>query len=116
MAKIVVHRKGYVTKSGTRVKPSTFKVKDRGKPGHGKKYFEITRTGVLGEGFMTMPAARQHAILRSVVKKDGEMSVQGRLQALATFNKNVNPVLSRRAQELRSWVAANFEGTKYVGR
>lgn len=37
MAKLLVKRKGYVRKDGTRVKSSSFKIKDRGKKGRTPK-------------------------------------------------------------------------------
>jgi len=116
MAKLRVRRKAYTTKKGTRVGAISFTVKDRGNRGRGAKIITITNPGVLGSGFMSLPVAQQHQILKANAQKYGEMSTQGRLQALATFNKNTNPSLAKRAQELRSWVAGNFDGKKYVGR
>ena len=111
-----IKRKGYTTKAGTRVKSASFKVEDRGKPGRGEKVITIKRKGILGTGFMSKPVVEQHRILKTSTQKYGEKSTQGRLQALATFNKNVNPKVSKKAKELRSWVANNFEGKKYTGR
>jgi len=76
----------------------------------------MKRSGILGEGFFSKPVSKQHAILKSSTKKYGEKSTQGRLQALAVFNKRKNPSLSKKATGLRSWVAKNFEGKKYIGK
>lgn len=116
MPNLRIHRKAYTTKRGTKVSATSFSIKDRGNKGRGVKIITITQPGVLGAGFMSLPVAEQHKILIRTTKKYGEMSTQGRLQALATFNKNTNPSLAKRAQELRSWVAGNFQGTKYIGR
>lgn len=111
-----VHRKAYTNKKGVHVKATTFKIKDRGAKGRGKVKIPITRKGILGEGFMSMPVTKQHKILKTTTRKYGEKSTQGRLQALAVFNKRKNPSLSKKATGLRSWVAKNFEGKKYIGK
>ena len=113
---LTVKRKAYTTKRGVKVKASSFKIKDRGKPGRGKKTITIKEKGILGTGFMSMPVTKQHKILKTSTKKYGEKSTQGRLQAISVFNKNVNPKVSKKAADLRSWVAKNFEGKKYIGR
>lgn len=111
-----VKRKAYTTKRGVHVKATSFSIKDRGLKGRGKKLITIKRKGVFGEGFFSMPVAKQHSVLKASTTHYGEKSTQGRLQAIATFNKNVNPQLSNKASNLRSWVAKNFEGKKYIGR
>jgi hypothetical protein len=111
-----VHRKGYVTKRGVKVKATSFSIKDRGAKGRGEVKIPITRKGILGEGFMSMPVTKQHSILKTSTRKYGEKSTQGRLQALANFNKRTNPQITKKATGLRSWVAKNFEGKKYIGR
>jgi hypothetical protein len=111
-----VKRKAYTTKRGVHVKATSFSIKDRGKIGKGPKLITIKRKGIFGEGFMSMPVIKQHKILKTSTKKYGEKSTQGRLQAISTFNKNVNPTVSKKASGLRTWVAKNFEGKKYIGR
>lgn len=111
-----IKRKAYIKKDGTKVKSSTFLIKDRGLHGRGPKIITMTKPGLLGTGFFSKSVAEQHRILKRAAVKYGEKSVQGDMQAKATFNKNVNPVLSRKAQRLRSWVAKNFDGDKFIGK
>lgn len=111
-----VTRRAYTTKKGRMVKSSTFLIRDRGLPGRGPKLIPIKRSGLLGVGFFSKSVAEQHRILKGAARKYGEKSVQGDMQAKATWNKNVNPALSHKAQRLRSWVARNFDGKKYIGK
>lgn len=111
-----IKRKAYTKKDGTKVKASVFLIKDRGLRGRGPKIIPITKPGLLVTGFFSKSVTEQHRILKKAARKYGEKSVQGDMQAKATWNKNVNPVLSHKAQRLRSWVAKNFDGKRYIGK
>ena len=105
------HRKGYrrkafASKRGgkrvrvtqTRVRPSTFRVRDRGKPGKGPKIIPPLERGALGgAGFFKRPAKDQERIVFNRAKKLGERKVVGELRALQVFFKRTSPTKSRRA-------------------
>ena len=109
MNKLTVHRKSYIRSDGTRIKATTYKTPDKGAPGRGPRFLPKPKPDMLGRGFFELPLARQETILKGKVKKYGNMPVQGELQVLSTFNKVINPYLSKRAAELRKWVANNHK-------
>src|SRR5215210_379385 len=116
MAKLTVRRKGHTRKAFTakrggkkvkvakgQVKPSTFKISDRGKPGRGPKVIPPLEEGALGgSGFFD----------RS--KEMGERKVVGELRALQVFFKTADAQKSRRALELSKKVAGSFKDRKEV--
>jgi hypothetical protein len=127
--KITVRRKGYrrgaytakrggkkikVTKA--RVKPSTFKISDRGKPGRGPKVVPPLEEGALGgPGFFNRSNEEQEQIVFNRAKEMGERKVVGELRALQVFFKTTDPQKSRRALELSKKVAGSFKGRQEVG-
>jgi hypothetical protein len=129
MAKsMTVRRKGYTRKAFTatrggkkvrvakaRVKPSTFKIRDRGKPGRGPKVVPPLKKGVLGgPGFFNRPSDEQKQIVFRRAKKMGEKKVVGELRALHVFLKRTSPQKSRRALALSKKVAGSFKGKQQV--
>lgn len=128
MAKLTVRRKGYARKAFTakrggkkvrvskgRVKPSTFTIRDRGKPGRGPKVVPPLKEGALGgPGFFNRPNAEQKQIVFRRAKKLGERKVVGELRALQVFFKTTQPQKSRRALELSRQVAGSFKGKQSV--
>lgn len=129
MAKLIVHRKGYSRKSFTatrrgkrvavaaaKVKPSTFKVSDRGRSGRGPKVVPPLAKGALGgPGFFKRSNMEQKNIVFNRAKKLGEKKVVGELRALQVFFKTTQPQKSRRALQLSKQVTGTFKDTRYVG-
>ncbi len=129
MVKLTVRRKGYTRKAFTakrggkkvkvaeaRVKPSTFKISDRGKPGRGPKVVPPLEKGALGgPGFFNRSGDKQKQIVFNRAKKMGEKKVVGELRALQVFFKTTDPQKSRRALELSKQVAGSFKGKQQVG-
>lgn len=129
MAKLTVRRKGYRRKafsakrgdkkirvSGSTVKPSTFKIRDRGKPGRGRKVVPPLEKGALGgPGFFSHPRGEQKQIVFRHAKKMGEKKVVGELRSLQVFFKGTDPRKSKRALELSKQVAGSFKGKQNVG-
>jgi hypothetical protein len=112
---LVVHRKGYRRKDGTWVRPTTFKIRDRGAPGRGRKVIKIRHPGRLRElGYsVDKPAHVRRRALRKAVRKYGERSVIGMLHAQAVFRKRTDS--ARKVFEAdRTWVAKFYGG--YRGR
>jgi hypothetical protein len=129
MAKtITVRRKGYKRKGYTatrngkkvkvgpaRVKPSTFKIRDRGKAGKGPKVVPPLEKGALGgPGFFARSESEQERIVFERAKVMGEKKVVGELRALQVFFKRTDPEKSRQALELSKKVAGSFRGNKEV--
>ena len=128
MAKLTVRRKGHTRKAFTakrggkkvrvgkaRVKPSTFTIRDRGKPGRGPKVVPPLKEGALGgPGFFNRRNAEQKQIVFERAKKLGEKKVVGELRALHVFFKTTQPEKSRRALELSKQVAGSFRGKQEV--
>jgi hypothetical protein len=129
MAKLMtVHRKGYRRKAYTArrrgkkvrvsksvVKPSTFKISDRGKPGRGPKVVPPLEKGALGgPGFFNRPNGEQEQIVFRRAKKMGEKKVVGELRALQVFFKTTDPRKSRRALALSKQVAGSFKGKQKI--
>jgi hypothetical protein len=132
MAKLTIHRKGhtrkaFTTKRGdktqkkvrvakTQVKPSTFKTRDRGKPGRGPKVIPpLEKGGLGGAGFFDRSNDEQEEVVFDRAKEVGERKVVGELRALQVFFKATDPQKSRRALELSKKVAGSFNDRQEVG-
>lgn len=129
MAKLTIRRKRHTRKAFTakrggkkvkvakvRVKPSTFKISDRGKPGRGRKVVPPLEEGPLGgPGFFDRSNDEQEQIVFNRSKEMGEKKVVGELRALQVFFKTIDPKKSRRALELSKKVAGSFKDRQEVG-
>src|SRR5215218_2055111 len=129
MAKLTIHRKGHTRKAFTakragkkvkvtkaRVKPSTFKIRDRGKPGSGPKVVPPLEEGALGgPGFFNRSEDEQEQIVFNRANEMSERKVVGELRALQVFFKTTDPQKSKRALELSKKVAGSFKGKQEVG-
>jgi hypothetical protein len=129
MAKLTVRRKGHTRKAFTakrggkkvkvakgQVKPSTFKISDRGKPGRGPKVIPPLEEGALGgSGFFDRSNEEQEQIVFNRAKEMGERKVVGELRALQVFFKTADAQKSRRALELSKKVAGSFKDRQEVG-
>jgi hypothetical protein len=129
MAKLTIRRKGHTRKPFTakrkgkkvkvakaRVKPSTFKISDRGKPGRGPKVVPPLEEGALGgSGFFDRSNEEQEQIVFNRAKEKGERKIVGELRALQVFFKTTDPQKSRRALELSKKVAGSFKDRQEVG-
>jgi hypothetical protein len=128
MAKLTIHRKGHTRKAYTakrngktirvgrsRVKPSTFKTRDRGKKGRRAKIVPPLEKGALGgSGFFDRTNGEQEQIVFERAKEVGEKRVVGELRALQVFFKTTDPQKSKRALELSKKVAGSFKGKQEV--
>src|SRR5919205_2408568 len=123
MAKLTIRRKGHTRKAFTtkrggkkikvakaRVKPSTFKISDRGKAGRGPRVVPPLKEGALGgPGFFNRLDEEQEQIVFNRAKEVGERKVVGELRALQVFFKTTDPQKSKRALELSKKVAGSFK-------
>lgn len=125
MAKLRIQKSGYVRKAyvrkggigvrGTRVKPTSFTIKDRGKPGRGKQIIKAKATGALkqfGYGYSDSDAQRRIALRRiaSKVRKGGVMKGEeqrylGRVGAGAVWFKRTKPLYARRARMDKTYLS-----------
>jgi len=117
------HRKGYVRKDGVRVKPTkvkaskvsptTYEMVDRGARGRGKKIIPTLKRGTLGVDF-SKPAKERRKQEIKLAKKIGEKKVVSKLIALEVLNKRVNPSLAKKAKADAHFIAGSFKGKKQV--
>lgn len=121
MAKLIIRRKGHARKAYTakrggktirvgksQVKPSTFKISDRGKKGRGTKVVPPLEKGALGgPGFLNRSNEDQEKIVFKRANKLGEKKVVGELRAQQVFFKTTDPQKSKRALELSKSRAAS---------
>jgi hypothetical protein len=109
-------RRGKKVKVGpTRVKASTFKIRDRGKAGRGPKVVPPLEEGALGgPGFFDRSETEQEQIAFERAKELGEKKAVGELRALQVFFKKTDPEKSKRALELSKKVAGSFKGKQEV--
>ncbi len=110
---ITVNKKAFTRKDGVRVKASTFKIRDRGKPGRGPRIIPPLVKGSLGVDF-SKPRMVRRRIEVALAKKIGERKVMGKLRAIQVFNKNTNPTLSEKARSDAKFIASSFIGRKRV--
>src|SRR5918992_2757370 len=126
MAKLTIHRKGHARKAlpkkrdskegqkvkvaKTRVKPSTFKITDRGKPGRGPKVVPPLEEGALGgSGFFDRSNDEQEQIVFNRAKEAGGRKGVGENRAFQVFFQTNQPPKTRRALELSKRVAGSFK-------
>jgi hypothetical protein len=107
MGNLKVNRKAYTRTNGTKVKSTAYLTPDKGKPGFGPKIIPMPQGNMLGEGFFALSLPSQKSELKRKVKQHGNMQVQGFLQSISTLMGNTNKRVSKRAAELRKWVAEN---------
>lgn len=111
------HRKGYVAhRNGktyrvrpTRVPPSTYKIKDRGAPGRGKKIIKIKK-GKLAPYHTGMSERERHEILRKKIRRYGALSIYRALNAQVVLRKRERGKAKKVFEEDRNWVKRNFLG------
>ena len=118
--KIRVRRKGYWRKAYTRsdgarvkktwVPPTTFEIKDRGRPGRGPKTIKIKSEGALGgPGYAEKSAVKRHAALRRSVKRDGYARTARRLAAIRGLGKRTMSQHDRQIFERdQRWLKKTF--------
>ena len=80
-----------------------------------KGFFPILVKGALGgPGFFKKSTQARREKEIEITKRLGEKSVQGKLQTIATLNKNRNPAISKKASADRRFIASSFIGKRRV--
>lgn len=106
MGYITVHRKGYTRSDGTRVKATTYKMKDRGAKGKGKKVISVEHPGsltALGYHLTDLAKTRRSALLKAL-KKVSYANLIRKLNAIKVWNKRTNKTLSEKVSRDMDWL------------
>jgi len=113
MGYLIVHRKGfYIHRNGKRIyiPPTTYKIKDRGKKGRGKKVLPKLKEGELKKFGYSLkdPARIRHIALGKAIRRYGYKNLLGKILALRVLFKHTNPTYSRRALADIRWLVENY--------
>lgn len=121
---ITVRRRGYTNKFGTRVKRDTYKERDRGKPGHGKK---ILPNGLQHKGSMdvvaremgyktatNVPEMHIDSYVRKLVRRYGEESVHGKIQYMLNVRKDERGPAKRKFEMMMASLEKQFGGNGWT--
>ena len=103
---MLVKRKSYVRSDGTRVKATSYRTKNRGKPGRGPKIFKLKKGGLSRYGYRTVsPISMRHRALSAAISRGvSSLTLSRRIGALATLLKRTNPHLSRSLRRNQMWL------------
>lgn len=104
---MLIKRKSYVRSDGTRVKATSYKTKNRGRPGRGPKLFKLKKGGLSRYGYKTStPMSMRHKALSMAISKGvSSLTLSRRIGALATLLKRTNPLLSRSLRRNQLWIS-----------
>lgn len=128
---IRIHRKGYTTKRGTRVRPSTYCIDDPGKPGRSargakagpysrKKGYTpwIEEEGSLGKGFLTsMSFEKQKKALQRAMRRekkqhggDYEAAYRSTLGKIMVLNRSteLRRKYGKKIDRIRDWFVKEY--------
>lgn len=107
-------RKAYTKADGTRIKAtyvSATCIEDKGNKGKGPKLIPKLKKGELSEyGYHIKErlAGERRKALKKALKEYDATSVNRKLNALATLNKNTHPTWSERAKADAKWVKKEY--------
>ncbi len=104
---MLIRRKSYVRSDGTRVKATSYRTSNKGKPGRGPKLFRLKKGGLSQYGYRAKSglATRHAALTRAIAQGVPGLTLSRRLGALATLLKRTNPMLSKRLRRNQRWIA-----------
>lgn len=116
--KLTIHRKGYTRKAytrkdGTRVKathvpPTTFKRKDVGAPGRGKKVIKVEPGKLTKYGYSTSKSAKERRrALKKAINAYGSTAVWRMLNAQVIFRKRTDGN-KKKFEADRDWVKEQY--------
>ena len=91
---MVIRRRGYTRKDGTRVKSTRYRAKNLGHRGRGPKIFKLKPGGLPGYHARNSTRAR-HAALHRILMTTPAATVWHRVHALSILTKRTHPNLSR---------------------
>lgn len=122
--KLLVKKKGYTVRKDVkpgrgvkmkrvRVPATSFKIKDRGAPGRGKKVIPPLHEGeLMKHGYHIASSARSRRIaLGKSVKEDGYRTTMGRVIALRVlFKRTKKPAIPRLKSDIK-WLKSEYGGS-----
>jgi len=129
---ITVHKRGFTrkaftNKNGIRVKSaqvrgSTFREKDRGNPGKGPKLIPIAGKDDMNKiaremGYASatnVPDMHIDSYVSNLVKRYGEQSVAGKLQAMINLRKNENSPAKKKFEMMHASLEKQFGGNGWT--
>ncbi len=104
---MLIRRKSYVRTDGTRVKASSFHIKNLGKRGRGPKIFTLKKGGLVEYGYRPrFPLQQRHMALSSAIARGvPSLTLSRRIGALATLLKRTSPKISKSLRRNQLWVS-----------
>jgi len=104
---MLVYRRGYTRADGTRVRATSFQVKNRGLAGRGTKLFTLRKGGLREYGYSVKASeSARHSALMLALAKVPRVTLGRRLVALQVLTKRTQPqysaVYSANAKWLRN--------------
>jgi len=118
--KLTVYRKGYRRRDGTFVHPATYKIKDRGAPGRGKKVFTVKggvmtemahKLGYLGdsrERIIDIPYHEMDDFARDLAAEVGARRAWGMFHAQVVYRKRSDNGFKKKMVRARDTVSKEF--------
>lgn len=101
---MLIKRKAYTRKDGTKVSATSFQITNRGKPGRGPKLFTLKKGRLSRYGYPN----RGRNALANAVTANGALGVFRRLQALMILTKRTDPAKSAQYRSNRNWVRSKY--------
>jgi len=122
LAYLIVKRKGYwrkgytITRNGKRIRiprtyipPTTYRIKDRGKKGRGRKIIKVKRGALSKYGYSTSKTAEaRHRALAKAVKAYGAKKVWHMLHAQVILRKRIQRRVRKIFERDRDWVKRRY--------
>ena len=109
--KLLIKRRAYTRKDGTKVKAVTFRAKDTGEPGRTPKserwYKPTTKTGWEAG----MPMGKRRKLVLRAHGRDYLAAARG-MQALANIQAKTNPDVARKARADAKYFFRVYDSTK----
>lgn len=106
LGKITIHRKGYVKKDGTRVKPSTFKIKDMGAKGRTPKSHRWAEFKTVSGWSKTQPIATRYR--KMLTATDKRLSIHDRYVQAGRMLNQLSNVTTDKTTKAKARADANY--------
>lgn len=108
-----INRKGYVTKTGKRVKGGC--IKDRGLPGKTKKKDRVIpklAKGTLGQfgyhGIKNLSVDQRRTALKKAIRAKGATYVLRKVNAIYILQRNQNPKVASKLNADKKWIQKTY--------
>jgi len=122
LGSLIVHRKGYwrkgftIIRNGKKIRipkayipPTTYRIKDRGKRGRGKKVIKVKRGALSKYGYSTSKSAEaRHRALAKAIRVYGARKVWRMLHAQVVLRKRIQRRVRKIFEADRDWVKRRY--------